>query len=111
MKLMPGSERATPLHGHVKFVPSMRNWFSLVPEPNADTVVEVPLEGDVGEIPGGGSDEIEHANPSRRDAFEILDAEAGRESEGRVRRCATPLPVRRSIVRAPPRSGPPFSRS
>ena len=52
MKSTPGSERATPLHGQVKFVPSMRNWFSLVPEPNADTVVVVPLAGEVGEIPG-----------------------------------------------------------
>ena len=52
MKSMPGSARATPLHGQVKLVPSKRNWFSLVPEPNADTVVTVPLEGDVGEIPG-----------------------------------------------------------
>ena len=52
MKSTPGSARATPLHGQVKFVPSKRNWFSFVPEPNADTVVFVPLEGDVGEIPG-----------------------------------------------------------
>src|SRR5215204_6701237 len=52
MKSMPGSDRARPLHGQVKLVPSKRNWFSLVPEPNADTVVAVPLEGDVGEIPG-----------------------------------------------------------
>src|SRR5438128_11721688 len=52
MKSTPGSARATPLHGQVKFVPSNRNWFSFVPEPNADTVVVVPLEGEVGEIPG-----------------------------------------------------------
>ena len=52
MKSTPGSARATPLHGQVKFVPSIRNWFSLVPEPNADTVVAVPLDGEVGEIPG-----------------------------------------------------------
>src|SRR6476619_926752 len=52
MKSTPGSERATPLHGHVVFVPSIRNWFSLVPEPNAEIVVTVPLEGDVGETPG-----------------------------------------------------------
>src|SRR5216683_2872780 len=52
MKSTPGSDRAIPLHGQVKFVPSMRNWFSLVPEPNTDTVVVVPLDGDVGEIPG-----------------------------------------------------------
>jgi hypothetical protein len=30
----------------------MRKVFSLVPEPNADTVFTVPLDGDVGEIPG-----------------------------------------------------------
>src|SRR3954454_10651499 len=52
MKSTPGSARATPLHGQVKFVPSMRNWFSLVPEPNADTVVAVALDGDVGDTPG-----------------------------------------------------------
>src|SRR5260221_4686191 len=52
MKSTPGSERAMPLHGHVKFVPSMRNWFSLVPEPNADTVVAGPLDGEVGDTPG-----------------------------------------------------------
>src|SRR4051812_22361644 len=52
MKSTPGSERATPLHGQVKLVPSIRNWFSLVPEPNAEIVVVVPLEGDVAEIPG-----------------------------------------------------------
>src|SRR5262245_10454532 len=57
MTSMPGSERATPLHGQVKFVPSMRNWFSLTLEPSADTLVAdrlvvVPLAGEVGEIPG-----------------------------------------------------------
>ena len=38
--------------GHVKFVPSIRNWFSFVPEPKAETVVTVPLDGEVGDIPG-----------------------------------------------------------
>jgi hypothetical protein len=38
MKSTPGSDRATPLHGQVVFRPSMRNWFSLVPEPNAEIV-------------------------------------------------------------------------
>src|SRR5690349_11832010 len=52
MKSVPGSDRATPLHGHVKLVPSMRNWFSFVPDPNADIVVTVPLDGDVGDTPG-----------------------------------------------------------
>jgi hypothetical protein len=41
----------------VKLVPSIRNWFSLTLEPRADTLAEdtlvvVPLAGDVGEIPG-----------------------------------------------------------
>src|SRR5262245_8138187 len=58
MKSTPASDRATPLHGQVVFVPSMRNWFSLVPEPNAETVVldeeppPEPPDGDVGETPG-----------------------------------------------------------
>ncbi|MEO7405462.1 MAG: hypothetical protein ABIZ92_00475 [Vicinamibacterales bacterium] len=52
MKSTPGSARAMPLHGQVKFVPSTRNWFSFVPEPNADTVVFVPFDGEVGDIPG-----------------------------------------------------------
>src|SRR4051812_3100338 len=52
MKSVPGSDRATPLHGQVKLVPSIRNWFSFVPEPNADTVVTVALDGEVGDTPG-----------------------------------------------------------
>src|SRR5215207_5131524 len=55
MNSIPGSDRATPLHGQVVLVPSIRNWFSLVPEPNAETVVAValvPLEGEVGDTPG-----------------------------------------------------------
>ena len=52
MKSTPGSERATPLHGQVVFMPSMRNWFSLVPEPNAEIVVTIPLDGEVGDTPG-----------------------------------------------------------
>src|SRR6267142_2197027 len=52
MKSTPGSDRASPLHGQVKFVPSMRNVFSFVPEPNADTLLVETLPGDVGEIPG-----------------------------------------------------------
>src|SRR5215831_15258571 len=47
-----GSARYTPIQGQVKFVPSMRNRFSLPPEPNADTVLTVPLDGDVGDTPG-----------------------------------------------------------
>ena len=52
MKSTPGSERANPLHGHVKFVPSMRNVFSFVLDPNDDTVLFVPLAVEVGDIPG-----------------------------------------------------------
>ena len=52
MKSTPGSVRATPLHGQVVFMPSMRNWFSLVPEPNAEIVVAIPLDGEVGDTPG-----------------------------------------------------------
>src|SRR3954470_22058611 len=52
MKSVPGSDRAIRLHGQVKLVPSIRNWFSLVPEPNAETVVTVPLDGEVGDTPG-----------------------------------------------------------
>src|SRR5438034_10302499 len=47
-----GSARDTPWQGQVKFVPSMRNRFSLTPEPNADTVLTVPLAGEVGDTPG-----------------------------------------------------------
>src|SRR6266581_1375457 len=47
-----GSARDTPAHGQVKLVPSMRNRFSLPPEPKADTVLTVLLDGDVGDIPG-----------------------------------------------------------
>src|SRR5262249_54636275 len=52
MKSTPGSDRASPLHGHVKFVPSIKNVFSLVPEPNADTLLVDMLPGEVGETPG-----------------------------------------------------------
>src|SRR6267142_5713912 len=47
-----GSARETPAHGQVKLVPSIRNRFSLPPEPNADTVFTVPLDGEVGDTPG-----------------------------------------------------------
>jgi hypothetical protein len=52
MKSTPGSDRASPLHGQVKFVPSIVNVFSLVPDPNAETLLVVPLPGDVAETPG-----------------------------------------------------------
>src|SRR5436190_13688913 len=47
-----GSARDTPWHGQVKFVPSMRNRFSLTPDPKEDTVLTVPLVGEVGDTPG-----------------------------------------------------------
>src|SRR4051812_48715090 len=47
-----GSARDTPAHGQVKLVPSIRNRFSLPPEPNAETVFTVPLDGEVGDTPG-----------------------------------------------------------
>src|SRR6478672_12503332 len=52
MKSTPGSDRASPLHGQVKFVPSIENAFSLVPEPNAEMLLVDMLPGDVGEMPG-----------------------------------------------------------
>src|SRR4030095_614810 len=47
-----GSARDTPWHGQVKFVPSIRNMFSLTPEPHEETVLTMPLVGDVGDTPG-----------------------------------------------------------
>ena len=57
MKSTPGSDRETPLHGHVVFVSSTTNMFSLVPDPCADTDVAVAPPaalalGEVGERPG-----------------------------------------------------------
>src|SRR4029453_16673257 len=61
MKSTPGSAAPPPLQGHVKLVPSIRNKFSLVPEPNADTLAgeaaafcdwSEPLDADVGDTPG-----------------------------------------------------------
>ena len=80
MKSTPGSDRASPLQGHVKFVPSMRNVFSLVPEPNAETLLVETLPGDVGRNARRGPDEVEHAESANRDGFEILGPEAGLES-------------------------------
>src|SRR5215203_957927 len=49
---LPISVRATPLHGQVVFMPSTRNWFSLVPEPNTEMVVAILLDGEEGDTPG-----------------------------------------------------------
>src|SRR5215208_6367112 len=73
MKSTPGSERAAPLQGQVVFVPSIRNWFSLVPEPNAEIVVTVPLDGDVAQ-------RIEHAGAPRRDGAEVFRTETRPET-------------------------------
>src|SRR4030095_16431528 len=61
MKSTPGSATPPPLHGQVKLVASIRNKFSLVPEPNAETLAgeaaalidwSEPLDGEVGDTPG-----------------------------------------------------------
>jgi hypothetical protein len=52
MKSTPGSERASPLHGQVKFVPSIRNAFSFVPEPNTERLLLDRLPGAVADTPG-----------------------------------------------------------
>src|SRR6187200_3714549 len=78
-----GSARETPAHGHVKFVPSIRNRFSLPPDPKADTVLTVPLEGDVGEMPGAAR--IESNMLNRR--------------EGIVPRYSGPMRVSKPLVR------------
>src|SRR6185503_3649207 len=61
MKSTPGSATPPPLQGQVKLVPSIRNKFSLVPEPNAETLAgdmaalidwSEPLDGEVGDTPG-----------------------------------------------------------
>src|SRR5712691_5084806 len=59
-----GSARETPTYGPVKLVPSMRNTFSFPAEPNADTRLAVPLEGEVGDTPG--ADLIESNMLNRR---------------------------------------------
>src|SRR5437667_7933871 len=72
-----GSARDTPWQGQVKFVPSTGNRFSLTPEPKADTVLTVPLAGEVGDTPGAsGPDQIEHAVPPRGNRSEVLWSEA-----------------------------------
>src|SRR4029450_5316842 len=61
MKSTPGSAAPPPLQGQVKVVPSIRNRFSLVPEPNAETLAgeaaalidwSEPLDAEVGDTPG-----------------------------------------------------------
>src|SRR4029453_18762086 len=61
MKSTPGSAAPPPLQGQGQLVPSVRNRFSLVPGPNAETLAgeaaalidgSEPLDGDVGDTPG-----------------------------------------------------------
>src|SRR6476660_10467495 len=84
-----GSARETPAQGQVKFVPSMRKRFSLPPEPNAETVLTVPLDGEVGETPGAAL--IESNMLNRRDGI-------ARRYSG-PKRVSTPLP--RASMRDP----------
>ena len=78
----------------MKFVPSIRNWFSLTPEPSAetlvtDTVLVVPLAGDVGEIPGAA---LMKSNMLNRPVGIVL------RSSG-PKRASNPLP--RASIREP----------
>ena len=57
-------------------MPSMRNRFSLPPEPNADTVLTVPLDGDVGETPGAALIKSNMLNRRVGIGFEVLGSEA-----------------------------------
>src|SRR4029453_2218141 len=89
MKSTPGSAREIPAHGQVKFVPSMRNRFSLPPDPSADTVFTVLLAGEVGATPGAAL--IESNMLNRR--VGMFFSYAG------PNRVATPLP--RASMREP----------
>ena len=107
MKSMPGSARAMPLQGQVKFVPSMRNWFSLVPEPNAETVVARALDGEVGEIPGRPGWKSNMLARRVGIALRSSGPNLGSKSQGPALRCASPLPGRRSTPRRPHLKYPP----
>ena len=96
MKSTPGSERAMPLHGHVKLVPSNRNWFSFVPEPNAETVVMCRSKATSGHA-GGGPDRIEHAGSPHRDRWEDPRGRNGCRSRWLERRSGSPRPQPRAI--------------
>ena len=52
MKSTSGSAGPKRSHRQVKFIPSIRNWFSLLPEPNAETVVTAPAERRGRDTPG-----------------------------------------------------------
>ena len=59
-------------------MPSKRNWFSLVPDPNADTVVTVPLAGEVGEmnIEGGVIPEVFDVRSAQVFGNDVMIADA-----------------------------------
>src|SRR5688572_10233293 len=84
MMSMLGSARETPAQGQVKLVPSMRNRFSLPPDPNADTVVTVPLDGEVGDTPGAA----------------LIESNMLNRREGMVRRYSGPNRVSNPLLRA-----------
>ena len=99
MKSTPGSALAAPFEGDVKSVPSIRKLFSFVLEPNAEIVLMVPLDGDVGEIPGAASDQVEHSGSSSWDRGEILGRRSESPHPGSVRPCARTCPrLRRTDV-------------
>ena len=109
MKSTPGSDRATPLHGHVKFVPSRRNWFSLVPEPNTDTLVVDPLPLGRRRRDTPGAALMKSNMLARRVGIASRSAGPNRvPNRGSVRRCASPLPPRRRIQRCRRASARPF---
>ena len=85
-----GSARDTPAHGHVKFVPSMRNRFSLPPDPNADTVLTVPLDGDVGDTPGAARIASNMLNRRVGMVWRYSGPNRGLEAAARALRSASP---------------------
>ena len=50
-----------PWHGHVKFVPSMRNWFSLTPDPNGGDGVDAAAGRRRGRHAGRRPNHVEYA--------------------------------------------------
>ena len=93
MMSMLGSARETPAQGQVKFVPSMRNRFSLPPDPNADTVFTVPLDGEVGDTPGAA----------------LIESNMLNRRVGMVRRYSGPNRVSNPLLRASMREPEPWT--
>src|SRR3954471_12256625 len=90
-----GSARDTPAHGQVKFVPSMRKRFSFPPDPKADTVLTVPLDGDVGETPGAA----------------LIESNMLKRLDGIVRRYSGPNRDSTPLLRASMREPLPWTRT